>query len=39
MYLKNGNYVICDSETDGVTKMLTAPTPTLTKESDSIQPL
>lgn len=39
MYLKIGNYVICDSETDGVTKMLTAPTPTLTKESDSIQPL
>ena len=39
MYLKIGNYVICDSETDGVTKMLTAPTPTLTKESDTIQPL
>ena len=39
MYLKIGNYVICDSETDGVTKMLTAPTPTLVKESDTIQPL
>lgn len=39
MYLKIGNYVICDSETDGITKMLTAPTPPLTKESDTIQPL
>ena len=37
MYLKIGNTVICNSETDGITKMLSAPTPTLTKASDSVQ--
>lgn len=39
MYIKLGNKVICDSEADGITKMLSAPTPTLQKESDSLQPL
>ena len=38
MYLKIGNTVICNSDTDGITKMLSAPTPTLTKASDSVQP-
>lgn len=39
MYLKIGNYTICDSATDGVTKMLSAPTPQVVKLSDSVQPL
>ena len=38
MYLKIGNYTICDSETDGITKMVSFPIPKLSKESDSVQP-
>ena len=38
MYLRIGNTFICNSETDGVTKTLSAPTPTLSKASDSVQP-
>lgn len=39
MYLRIGNKFICDSETDGITKMLSVPTPRLVKTSDSVQPL
>lgn len=39
MYLKIGSYTICDSAVDGITKMLSAPTPQVAKLSDSVQPL
>ena len=38
MYLKIGNTTICDSDTDGITKMISFPIPKLSKESDSVQP-
>ena len=39
MYLKLGQYEICNSESDGITQMLNVVTPKLTKASDSVQPL
>ena len=39
MYLKLGQYEICNSESDGITQMLNVVTPKLAKVSDSVHPL
>lgn len=39
MYLKIGNFEICNSSTDGMTKAIKTPIPALQKRNDSVHPL
>lgn len=39
MYLKIGNFEICNSATDGMTKAIKTPIPALQKRNDSVHPL
>lgn len=39
MYLKIGNFEICNSSADGITKAIKTPIPALRKNNDSVQPL